>query len=333
MTQNPKIASYASAIEIRDHLVWIQMDKMTVGEAAAIWLNEIPNKLTLKNYTCALNRLIAAELINPTMSLQAFALMQHSEILKKIKLQSLSEATKQARCAAYISFTRHLAEKYEGNFNRAIPSKDPKAKTFTKIRDVVETQAMNREQWTSFLEELQKINPRDCLIAKLLLQGCKRVNEVLSLTTDKIDWDQCQITFKQSKTGMKKKDVIITYPHYIMKELKDYIDNTQKLMNNLRRHNPENEDFQQNLVFITRNGKKILTQQIANTFAQAGLAAGIPFKIHPHVLRASNVTYLKKMGMSDSDIMKVSGHADSEMVAAYDKSCRSDNASKKVCLV
>ena len=74
-------------------------------------------------------------------------------------------------------------------------------------------------------------------------------------------------------------------------------------------------------------------EQFAMTFAKAGKEAGMPFKITPHVLRASAVTYLKQQGFQDSDIMRVTGHASSEMVYAYDKSARSDNASKKVNLI
>ena len=76
-----------------------------------------------------------------------------------------------------------------------------------------------------------------------------------------------------------------------------------------------------------------MINQVAVTFAKAGKEAGIPFKITPHVLRASAVTYLKQQGFHDSDIMRVTGHATSEMVYAYDKSARSDNASKKVNLI
>lgn len=68
-------------------------------------------------------------------------------------------------------------------------------------------------------------------------------------------------------------------------------------------------------------------------FAKAGKNAGISFKVTPHVLRASAVTYLKQQGFQDSDIMRVTGHATSEMVFAYNKSARSDNASKKVNLI
>ena len=65
--------------------------------------------------------------------------------------------------------------------------------------------------------------------------------------------------------------------------------------------------------------------QLSVTFAKAGLVAGLPDKITPHVLRASTVTFLKQQGFPDSDIMGVTGHASSEMIYAYDKRSRADN--------
>jgi integrase len=47
-------------------------------------------------------------------------------------------------------------------------------------------------------------------------------------------------------------------------------------------------------VFITRFGKPVMINQVAVTFAKAGKEAGIPFKITPHVFRASAVTHLKQ---------------------------------------
>lgn len=73
--------------------------------------------------------------------------------------------------------------------------------------------------------------------------------------------------------------------------------------------------------------------RLAQTFAKAGEAAGIPFKVTPHVLRASTVTYLKQQGFQDTDIMKVTGHASAAMVCAYDKTAQETNATEKVQLV
>ena len=68
-------------------------------------------------------------------------------------------------------------------------------------------------------------------------------------------------------------------------------------------------------------------------FAKAWKQTDLSFKVTPHVLRASAVTYLKTQGFADSDIMKITGHANPGMVYAYDKSSREDSPSEKVWMV
>lgn len=227
----------------------------------------------------------------------------------------MSESSKQARAACYISFTRFLSRRTQGVITKAIPSREGTVKTFYRVREKVATQAMTRSQWSAFLHELNKLNQRDCLIAKIMLQGGKRMSEVLSLCTEQIDHATNEITFIQSKTKGYEKETVITYPHSVFDELKNYIGERG------------------GIVFITKYGKSVMPNQLAVTFEKAGESARIPFKVTPHVLRASAVTYLKREGFSDSDIMKVTGHASSEMVHAYDKSERAQNASKKISLV
>lgn len=172
---------------------------------------------------------------------------------------------------------------------------------------------MTQAQWVAFLGAID--NKRDCLIAKIAIQGGKRINEVLTLTAEQIAWDKNEITFVQSKTKGTRRETVITYPKTIMDYLKEYIGDRK------------------GLVFITRNSKSVPLIQLANSFEKAGLKVNIPFKVTPHVLRASAVTFLKQQGFTDSDIMRVTGHASAEMVYAYDKSARADNATKKVSLV
>ena len=148
-----------------------------------------------------------------------------------------------------------------------------------------------------------------------MLQGGKRSSEVLSLEINQICFQQATISFSQLKNRQTEKRIIITYPQKFMHSLREYI--------GLRR----------GLVFVTSSGKMVGLRQIARTFSQAGLQASIPFKITPHVLRATAVTEYKRLGCSDSDIMKVTGHATAKMIFAYDKSSREDNASKKMALI
>lgn len=307
--------SYERAQNLRKEGSWRHLGDTTVAEALEAWIRALP-RLTAKNYQSGIHRLIALRIINPFASLQAFALMNHDAALDRIKgLPGLSECSRQARAACYLSFTRFLSRRTQGLIPRATPSREGTSKTFFRVRDKVSTEAMTRPQWTGFLAELYKIGSRDCLIAKISLQGGKRIGEVLSLTTDQIDYSKGEISFTQSKTRGRLKQTVITYPAKVMAELKEYIKQRQ------------------GIVFVSKYGHPLHSNQLRTSFRKAGIRAGISFKITPHVLRASTVTYLKQQGFVDSDIMKVTGHASAEMIYAYDKSEMAENASKRVCLV
>ena len=154
--------------------------------------------------------------------------------------------------ACYISFTRFLSRRTQGVIPQAIPCKEGSLKTFYKVREKVATHAMTRAEWGAFLDELEKLNPRDCLIAKLMLQGGKRVGEVLSVQSHDINYQSREITFRQSKTKGYHKATVITYPQEILNILSDYLGKRS------------------GLVFITSNKKPICLNELASTFKKAG---------------------------------------------------------------
>lgn len=309
------LETYEQASSFKSNLIWKQLDSISVEEAISHWLPTLSPKTQI-SYRSGIKKLIELGWLNPMMNLQQFALVNHENVIDRIKLfQDWAENTRQARAACYISFTGFLSRRLQGMIKKAVPNKEGHAKTFFNVYEKVKTPAMTQAQWISFFRELEKINPRDCLIGKVILQGGKRVNEVLLLQINQIDWSLKEITFVQSKMRSHYKETVISYPDSIMNQLKEYVGGRS------------------GRVFITRSGKPVMINQLAVTFAKAGKAAGIPFKVSPHVLRASAVTYLKQQGFQDSDIMRVTGHATSEMVYAYDKSSRADNASKKVNLI
>lgn len=307
--------SYEQIKKLKDEKAWRDLGLISVKEAIDDWLMVL-SKTTAKNYRSGMDFLKRLGIINPAMSLQAFSLKNQNTIIDSIKaLDCISESTKQARAACFISFTRFLSRHTEGIIKRAVPCREGTTKTFSRVREKVKTNAMTQKEWSVFLKELDKINRRDCLIAKLILQGGKRVSEVLSLATDQINFDAREITYTQSKTRGYHKETVITYPKPIMDDLKTYLYDRK------------------GHVFVTSSGRPVFMTQLSYTFALAGERAKIPFKVTPHVLRASTVTYLKREGFADSEIMKVTGHASAEMVHAYDKSERSNNPSKIVSLV
>lgn len=314
-TSSLAVSSYEEAKSSQSNVIWQQLEKITVEEAAKLWLETLGPKTRI-NYQSGLRMLAELNLLSPSMSLQAFALVNHEAIIDQIKLvNKWTECSRQSRAACYISFTRFLHRRSQGMIARAISNREGHSKTFFRVYDKVKTQAMSQAQWIAFLGALEQISPRECLIAKIILQGGKRANEVLSLQIRQIDWDRRKILFEQSKTKGTKKSTVITYPQSIMDRMKFYIG--ERI----------------GLVFITRSGKPIMMTRLAQTFDKAGKIAGISFKVTPHVLRASTVTYLKQQGFQDTDIMKVTGHSSAAMVCAYDKTSQENNATEKVQLV
>ncbi|WP_041468113.1 tyrosine-type recombinase/integrase [Chlamydia felis] len=306
-------------LSIKNECIWKGLRDIQLSEAIFIWISSL-NSHTARSYKGSVLALERIGLISLKMSLQEFALVNHNIILDSIKqvpeeIVHWSEGTKQVRAACYISLTKFLNRATSGMIPIAQPSHQESNKTFYKLRDLVKTNAMSRIERVAFLEALKNINYRDWLIAQTILQGAKRVTEVLSVTTDKISFDNGTISFDQSKNRGVSKITIITYPQQFMKLIQVYLGNRS------------------GLVFVTKKGKGVSLKQLAGTFAKAGIKANIPFKVTPHVLRATAVTEYKKMGCSDSEIMKVTGHSSSKMIYAYDKSIASENASKKVSLI
>jgi len=308
------INSFEKAKYLRDQIAWQKMEGVALDAVLSEWLVTLSPRTQL-NYRSGVNRLIEFGIIDPFMSLQAFSLVNFDGVVDKIKQLPMKENTRQARAALYISFTRYLSRRFKGMFTKAIPSREGNEKTFFRVHEKVATEAMNQSQWITFFAELEKINSRDALLGKLLLQGGKRVREVISLQVEQIHWESREITFNQSKTRGINKKTTITYSEQIMKQLQDLIGDRS------------------GHVFISRKGNALTLNQLANTFEKAGQRAGIQFTVTPHVLRASCVTSLKKQGFSDGEVMKITGHASSEMLRAYDKSDRADNPSKKVNLI
>lgn len=304
--------SYSQSLQLKNEAIWINLKNLTVERAIAVWIETFQGP-TKKNYKSAMMQLLQMGLLNPMQNLQEFSLSNQEDVLDKIKLRKdWSESTRQARAAAYISFTNFLHRRTQGLVRKAIPSRDGASKTFYKIREKVATPAMNQSQWLCFLQKLEKINYRDSLIAKTMLHGGKRVKEVLSVKVDQIDFENGSIKFIQSKTKGYYKEVFVSYPKNFMDELKNHLG--------------ERSGF----LFVTKNGKQLYHMQVQRTFSKAGKNAKIPFKVTPHVLRSTFVTYLKSQGFADSEIMKVTGHASSEMVHAYDRNDQKDNISNKI---
>ncbi|MDP1614439.1 MAG: site-specific integrase [Methylococcales bacterium] len=304
----------------RDETIWKELAKISLSEAADHFIASLKGH-TQRTYRAAFTSIfqffIKQQVFDPKQSLQTFALSNLEFLLDQIREQLVgAEATKQARAAAFISLTRYLQRATGGVVRTVIPKKEQAHPTFRKIRNTAVTQSLTKLQWNQFFLSLKRTSFRDYLIAKMILQGAKRVGEVLTAEIHQIQWNTQQIIFKQFKSKEIEKFTVITYPTDFLKELREYLGE--------RIEGP---------IFITKHGKNVTQSHLYRSFSQAGRQASISFIVHPHVLRASTITYLSSQGYSAEQIMKISGHAGIELVKYYDKTPIENNLSQEVNLI
>ena len=217
--------SYRKVLEAKQEIAWNKLQYICVQDAIEEWLLTIQNPCTRRSYKNSMQELIERRFFDPYASLQLFSLLSPEKIIDNIKTaplfikgktgqlisQQWSIRTREARISCFLAFTRYLSRKTEGIIRRGVPSKEGIEKTFSPKPRKVKTAALTRSQLIIFFEELEKINSRDTMIAKLCLHGAKRINEVLCLKTDQIDYEKRQITFKQSKSKIADDFTIISF--------------------------------------------------------------------------------------------------------------------------
>ena len=295
------------------------LEHMTLSKVIQGWLSNLKGG-TRRNYSYYVSDMMLRGFI-PDSTVGFFNEVPHEANIDKIKtVEGWSESTKQVYAACYISLTSYLNRISQGWFRRAIPSNLSSNRTFFQVRDKCATESLTLAEWHRFIDVLEKINTRDSLIAKCMLQGAKRISEVLNVTEDLVDFEKGIIRFAQSKTGGTLRWMPISFPNNFLNALKDYLYLTQ----DRRTHDSP--------VFITSKGKKLHRSRLNFSFSKASDIAGIK-KVTPHVLRVTWVTFAKTQGVSDSEVMKVTGHSSSKMVYAYDKSSSENNYTKKLVLI
>lgn len=305
------VFSYRQSVELQQEVIWRALANTTLGHAIDTWLETLAG-LTRKNYRCGLEKLSALNLINPKMSLQEFSRTNQNTVIDQIKkIPGLSESTKQARAACFISLTRFINRRTEGIVRAATPCKEGSldtTKTFGSTRSTVKTEALDSAEWGRLIDAIS--NKRDGLIVKLMLQGAKRISEVLALTIDKVDFDKRQAQFKQLKTRGEEKWLIVNLPENLTTEIKNLIGERGS-----------------GLVFLTDAGKSIQHTQVYRNMKKAATAAGIKKNVHPHVMRASAITHHRGQRVSDAELARLTGQS-LQMMAKYDKASLAENASR-----
>ena len=305
-----------SAETFKRESLWKTMALFSLEDLIQEWLTYMTPR-TKRNYLSGIRRLSSLGILDLHQSIQDFSFANHDTALDRIaNVKQWSDCSRQTRAAIYISLTRFISRKTEGMAKRAIPRTGEANRTFFRVREKVKTEALDITEWTRLIKSMETINHRDALIAKLCLQGARRIQEVLDVQIEQVNRFKRQILFRLNKTRGVIKDVIVTIPHSVFDDVLNYIGHRSS-----------------GYVFITSRNKPVYYTQVLKTLKKAAVIASINKRMHTHVLRTSAITHLRSLGFQDFEIQRLTGHSSSQMLNAYDKTSLENNTSQKVSLV
>lgn len=184
---------------------------------------------------------------------------------------------------------------------------------FKKIREefnIVVTTQTKRLPYVPTEEELKRYysivwqtrNTKHMVLIKTLLYTGIRVQELVNLKMEDIDFDRCQIRINQGKGS---KDRIVPFPHDFREILILFV----------------NAEQANGAIYLFESNRKkpFTTRGIRKILADYATEAGIQQSISPHKLRHFLFTWLKKQGIDDALIQPYSGHETRQSLEIYSK--------------
>ena len=152
------------------------------------------------------------------------------EIRKKIRLENgeyavppiakvlLEHSTLVNRSNSFLSFIAYLQMKTKGFIK---PLNKPKG-TFERVYEKSQATIIKPHELQQFYANLKPLSEESYLICRLMYEGAKRINEVLTLKLGQCNFETLTIKFFQLKTITQKIVSVIFRPE-IIQELQDYV--------------------------------------------------------------------------------------------------------------
>ena len=168
---------------------------------------------------------------------------------------------------------------------------------FKTLMRTIKTPTGGKQDCFSFTSQ------RDLFMVGLILTTGLRISEVLDLKINQINLDSKTIRVlgkgKKLRTVPVTQEVIMLMNKYLIerKKLKNIVD--------------------KEIMFLSRNGKKMSRQNTNVNIKKYCKRAGIEKDIHNHSLRHSSLTAMVESGMSLAKVQAMAGHSDSKTTARY----------------
>lgn len=139
---------------------------------------------------------------------------------------------------------------------------------------------------------------RDGLLVLMLFRHGLRVAEAVALTWDEIHFEDGTIFVRRVKNGRDS-------THFMEGD-------EIRLLKQLRR-----ESAASRFVFCSERGGPLSNRSVHHVIQKAGVAAGLPFSVHPHMLRHAKGFQLAQKGADTRAIQGYLGHRDIKSTVVY----------------
>ncbi|WP_368298529.1 tyrosine-type recombinase/integrase [Cytobacillus firmus] len=235
------------------------------------------------------------DLSNEEVTLETFR-EYISYMIQDIKVKP---TTANVRIRTLRAFLRHAHQEgwiKEPIHERFKPVKTPEdeIKAFTPA----EVKAMLNQ-----IDDTRFVGFRDRVMIYTLLDTMVRISELLNIKRCNVDLKSGQIKLEPHKTKTKRARTVPISTKTV-KLLKEYM--------------AETEDFDCEILFVTYDGRPIVSNTWRRRLTELGQAAGIDNKrVSPHTFRHTGALFYIMNGGDPFSLQKILGHTDMSMVRKY----------------
>ncbi|MBI4201595.1 MAG: tyrosine-type recombinase/integrase [Chloroflexi bacterium] len=145
---------------------------------------------------------------------------------------------------------------------------------------------------------------RNQALTRVLYSGALRVGEALALTTHDLLWGESKIYVRTGKTAAASRYVEFLPP--AQEAVRSYLAVREQF---ILRPIP--------LLFLTYQGQALSGKDVNRFLARAGETAGLPLRVHAHLLRHSMATHLYQKGVDLKELRDYLGHASIQSTDVY----------------
>jgi integrase len=184
-----------------------------------------------------------------------------------------------------------------GQTNKPVPPRR-KANSESRSREYLDTKEIELVRTAA---KANRHGHRDALIVTMLYQHGLRVTELVSMKWSQINFERATILINRAKGGEPSKQPLSGEELRALRQLRrDYPDTTFVFVTSTK----------EGLVPLAENG-------VFKMIQRAGVAAGLPFPIHPHMLRHSCGYALANKGVDTRAIQDYLGHVNIQHTVKY----------------